>query len=155
MIMVKGRNRDEDPAGTTSAAGFDNIISGNTIHQTQDIGIKTTGIHITMDGCLVTSNHIVGTFRGIAVKPLTNHLIISANMIYGLNHYGTNEYIAGINLNAPNNCQVLDNQIANMSSDGVCYGIYIQSGGESYDGCLIEAIGLMVSTPRIVVYQEL
>lgn len=138
VIMIKGLNRDEDPVNSTSSAGYENIVSNNTILQTIDIGIRTTAIHITMDGCMVTNNHISGTFRGIAIKRLTKNLIISTNLIYGLTHYGTNETVFGISINAPHDIQILDNQISNMESNGVCYGIYINSSSAtSYSGCLI------------------
>jgi len=138
VIICKGANRG-DISGT-SAFGYDNIISNNTIRQDYSYGFRSTGIAITMDGCLVEGNHISGTQIGISVWPGVSNTIVSNNIIYGLVTRESGFPVFGINANTPRDCSILDNQITNLSSsDSVaCYGIQVTSGAFSYSGGLIK-----------------
>lgn len=139
VIISKGRNRNDTPGPEFGSSGFDNIISGNTICQDEDLGFLTTGIAISMDGFVCSNNRIKGTFKGISIWPNVKNTIVANNQIYGLQAYGTGGHVYGITAKHPSSLQVVDNHIANLSSNTVCYGIGMAGDNlpEIYSGTLI------------------
>ena len=137
VIICKGLNRNETSSPGPSSPGYDNIIKGNVIFQDEYAGRKTTGIALTMDGCICSENRITGTFIGVSVWDDAKNCKVSGNIIYGLSNYGTSHSVSGITAKHPVDLQIIDNQIVALSSDGVCYGIYLNCSGATYTGCII------------------